>query len=183
MAALIAAALWGFAEATFFFLVPDVFLSAVAILDWRLAILACVASLAGALAGGALMYLAGRRGGAGVDAFLLRIPGIGPGMLARVRGEIAARGLAAVLLGPLSGTPYKLYAVEAARQGLSLSALMLVSVPARLLRFAAVTALAGWLAHGAFPGLATASQLAIWAVSWAVFYAGYFRALRRRERC
>ena len=163
-----------------FFLVPDVLLSALAILDWRLALAACILATAGALAGGTLMFLAGRRDAARAEAFLLRIPGIGPAMLERVRGEVASRGFTAVLLGPLSGTPYKLYAVEAGRRGLPFTAFLLVSIPARLTRFLAVTLLAAWLAHGAFPQLAVAWQFGIWFGAWAAFYAWYFHLMRRR---
>jgi membrane protein YqaA with SNARE-associated domain len=180
MAVLIAAALWGFAEATLFFLVPDVILSAVAIVNWRLASWACLAATGGALLGGALMYRAGRRSGPAVRALLLRIPGIGPAMLERVASEVASRRFLAVLLGPLSGTPYKLYAVEAGRRGLPLGGLMLVSIPARMLRFVGVTLLAAWLAHGAFPALPVAAKLVVWGVSWTLFYGWYFAAMRRR---
>lgn len=180
MLALLAAALWGLAEATFFFLVPDVILTAIAIHDWRLALWACVAATGGALAGGAVMYAAGRRRHQAVRSFLLRIPGIGPAMLARVADEIDRRGFLAVLLGPLSGTPYKAYAVECGRRRLSPGAFLAISIPARIIRFAAATALAAWLAHGLFPSLSTAGKLTTWAVAWAGFYAWYFRAMRRR---
>ena len=180
MVALIAAALWGFAEATFFFLVPDVILSAIALYDWRLALLACLAGVVGALAGGALMYRQGRRSYRPAQAFLLRLPGIAPPMLTRVREEVTHRRFLAVLTGPLSGTPYKTYAVEAGRQGLPLAGFLLTTIPARLMRFVLVTALAAWLAHSVVPALPVAWKLAVWAGSWTVFYAWYFRAMRRR---
>lgn len=178
MSALLAAVAWGFAEATFFFLVPDVLLSGIAVLDWRLALGACLAALAGALLGGAIMYAAGRSGSR-VRHFLLRIPGISPPMLDRVSREVAQRGQLAILLGPLSGTPYKVYAVEAGRQRLPAAGFMLISVPARLLRFLAATAVAAWLSHGVFPSLPAGWKLAIWAIAWTVFYAWYFAAMRR----
>lgn len=180
MWALVAAALWGLAEATFFFLVPDVILSAIAIHDWRLALWACVAATAGALAGGAFMYAAGHLRHEAVRSFLLRIPGIGPAMLTRVADEIDRRGFLAVLLGPLSGTPYKAYAVECGRRHLSAGAFLAISVPARIIRFAAVTALAAWLAHAVFPSLPTSGKFATWALAWTGFYAWYFRAMHRR---
>lgn len=178
MGALIAAGLWSLAEATVFFLVPDVLLSGIAVLDWPLALRCCAVAVAGALAGGALMYRLGRSG-APVDGFLARLPGVSAAMQQRVAGEIARRRFIAVLLGPLSGTPYKLYAVEAGRQRLSFTGFLLISIPARLIRFVAVTLLAAWLAHGVFPDLATTTKLAIWLVAWTVFYAWYFRAMRR----
>src|SRR5437868_1692315 len=51
-----AALAWGYAEATLFFLVPDVLLSWVALRDPRAAGVACFWALAGALLGGATMY-------------------------------------------------------------------------------------------------------------------------------
>lgn len=180
MWAVLLAAGWGLAEATLFFIVPDVVLSAIAIADWRLALGCCLAATGGALAGGALVHRAARRDPARLRAMFLRLPGIGPAMLERVAGEVRDRRFLAVLLGPLSGTPYKLYAAEAARQGLPLAGLLAVSVPARLSRFLAVTLLAAWLAHGVFPALPKTAQYGAWAVAWAVFYAWYFRAMRRR---
>ena len=180
MAALIAAALWGFAEATFFFLVPDVLLTAIAILDWRLALAACLAGVVGALVGGALMFRQGRDRYERVQAFLLRMPGISTAMLQRVDDEVARRRLIAVLAGPLSGTPYKAYAVEAGRQRLHFGRFLLITIPARLIRFVLVTSAAAWLAHAAFPGVPTTWKFAIWAVGWTAFYAWYFQAMRRR---
>ena len=47
---------WGFAEATFFFIIPDVFLTYIALKNWRQATRACFWALGGALIGGAVMY-------------------------------------------------------------------------------------------------------------------------------
>lgn len=179
MWSLVIAAAWGFAEATVFFLVPDVILSAIAIADWRLALWGCLAATLGAMAGGILMHRAGRRDDGRLRALFLRIPGIGPAMLDRVARQVASQGFLAVLLGPLSGTPYKLYAAEAGRRRLSLAGLMLITVPARLLRFLAVTLLAAWLSHGVAADLPLQARYAAWALAWAAFYAWYFRAMRR----
>lgn len=181
MWSLVIAAAWGFAEATVFFLVPDVALSAIAIADWRLALWGCLAATAGAMAGGALMYRAGARDAGRLRELFLRIPGIGPAMLERVAQQVGSRGFLAVMMGPLYGTPYKLYASEAGRRRMSLAGLVLVTVPARLLRFVAVTMLAAWLAHGLAPALAQEAKYAAWAVAWAVFYAWYFRTMRRHR--
>jgi membrane protein YqaA with SNARE-associated domain len=181
MWSLVIAAAWGFAEATLFFLVPDVVLSAIAIADWQWALWCCLAATTGAVAGGALMHAAGRRDGGRLRALFLRIPGIGPAMLDRVARQVAERGFLAVLLGPLSGTPYKLYAAESGRRDMSLSRLLLVTLPARLLRFVPVTLIAAWLAHRVVPALEPAAKYAAWAVAWTAFYAWYFRAMRRRH--
>ena len=104
---------WGFAEATAFFVVPD-----------RVALrsclrnlprgLACAASAtAGALVGGAVMHRWGARVPEDDSAWMLaRIPAVSPAMIERVERDMAERGFTAVLLGPLRGTPYKLYALS-----------------------------------------------------------------------
>lgn len=52
------AALWGIAEATVFFIVPDVWISFVAARrDWKAGVLAACLACTGALIGGAIMYL------------------------------------------------------------------------------------------------------------------------------
>jgi membrane protein YqaA with SNARE-associated domain len=55
-AAPLIAFIWGLAEATLFFIVPDVYLGFVALFDWRRALRALAAPIAGAVLGGALMY-------------------------------------------------------------------------------------------------------------------------------
>jgi len=52
----LAAFVWGLAEATFFFVIPDVFLSFVALLDWPRTSKHILAAIAGALLGGALLF-------------------------------------------------------------------------------------------------------------------------------
>jgi len=75
------AALWGFAEATLFFIVPDVWLTVIAVWSPRKAAMACLFALLGALAGGALMYGWGYMAPGMALTTLERIPGIHPDML------------------------------------------------------------------------------------------------------
>src|SRR5437764_358085 len=86
------AALWGLAEATLFFLVPDVYLSAVGLGNLRAALEGCLWALAGALTGGVAMYFWGAHDAAGAGRALDLIPAIGAGTIVRVRGELLARG-------------------------------------------------------------------------------------------
>jgi membrane protein YqaA with SNARE-associated domain len=172
----IVALLWGFAEATVFFFVPDVYLTFVALRDPRLALVCCVWALAGALAGGSLMYLWGAHDPAQVAAVLDWVPAISPAAIARVRGELETMGLPAVVLAPLSGTPYKIYAAEAGAVGLGLGRLLLITVPARLVRFALVTVVAAALVRlpplrSWSPRALRRTHLLVWAVFYAVYYA------------
>jgi membrane protein YqaA with SNARE-associated domain len=148
----------------------------VALDDLRRALRACAWALAGALVGGALMYGWGERDLAGAERVLDAVPAISPAAIAGVGDDIATRGVWAVFLGPLSGTPYKIYAVESAPRGLSLPRFLAVSIPARLLRFVLVTLLVTGVARGPLRGWPPARLRIAHAVAWIGFYAFYFAA-------
>lgn len=129
------AAAWGLAEATLFFVVPDVALGFLALRSRRVALAACLWAFAGALVGGALMYAWGRSSPDGAEAALAKVPAIDERTIRRVRGELERSGALAVALGPLRTTPYKIYAVEAGALELPPAAVLAASVPSRLVRF------------------------------------------------
>ena len=169
------AGLWGFAEATLFFLVPDVWLSFIAIESFTQGVAGSFAALAGALNGGSLMWFYGRRSPLEAFNFLSRIPGIGSRLTTEVREQTARRGLLALFLGPVRGIPYKIYAVESGATSRSLGAFLLVSIPARYLRFIGAVC-AFWLA-ARYPlaGLSLEGKRAAVGLFWIAFYAWYFR--------
>lgn len=171
------AALWGFAEATLFLIVPDVLLSWLALRDRRAALHACGLALGGALAGGLLMYAWGAADPAAAARVVEQVPAISADMLARVRGELAQQGAWATLFGPLSGTPYKTYAIQAHGAGVGLWAFLLVSVPARGLRFVLVALLAEFVARNALRRHGLRVRRAALAVVWIAFYAIYFSVM------
>lgn len=127
---LVVAFLWGLAEATFFFVIPDVLLSFVAMLDWRSTWRHIVAALAGAVLGGALLFQWSQADPEAAHAAVARVPFITPGMFAKVNSGFDKMGLLAVLAGSVSGIPYKLYAVEAPRVSTQF-AFLLATPPAR----------------------------------------------------
>lgn len=171
------AALWGLAEATVFFIVPDVLLSFIAQISLKRALLAALAAVAGALAGGALLHAFASADPQAAQALLLRVPGISPELVGRVAGLIGQGLLSGMIAGSLSGAPYKIFAVEAATTGVPLWALLVASLPARLLRFA-LAALASWLVFARLLGhLALRTRRWMLAGAWLVFYAGYFAAM------
>ena len=169
-----AAFLWGLAEATLFFIVPDVLLTAAALRRLRAALVLCGWATLGALAGGTGMYFWGEQAPAQAWALLDRVPAIAPAMMAWVRTALAQEGLAALFLGPLSGTPYKLYAVAAGQQQLDLAAFLLVSVPARAARFVLVCLLAYTVSRLLAGRLSETRRYGVLAAAWLLFYAGYF---------
>jgi hypothetical protein len=174
--ALVASLAWGFAEATVFFIVPDVLLMWIASRSLRAGMKASVVAIVGALAGGSLMHGLGARSPEHAEALVEQVPAISRSMIDEVREETARAGLGAVLLGPLQGQPYKIYAVEwGARRG-GLPAFLLVSIPARGVRFV----LCVLFAHFAFRALARFTrrrariEAVILVAGWTLFYGFYF---------
>jgi membrane protein YqaA with SNARE-associated domain len=172
---LAAAFLWGLAEATFFFIIPDVFLSFVAVLDRRATWKHIVAALAGALLGGALLFHWSQADPGAAHAAVARVPFITPEMFAEVNSGLDKMGLLAVLTGSVSGIPYKLYAVEAPRVSTQ-SAFLLATPPARAVRFTLLWMIfgvaAGWLRKRY--ARSTRKLAYIHAVIWIVSYAFYW---------
>jgi membrane protein YqaA with SNARE-associated domain len=175
-AALIAAFAWGFAEAICLFIVPDVLLTFVAARALRRAIKATVAALAGALVGGALMVALAHQMPESARAFLLHIPGINSHLLERVAGQVDEHRLLALLIGPLKGIPYKIYAVEWGARGGGLGEFLLISIPARWIRFAFAAVIARALARLIEPltGHRASLDRLVLAIIWTAFYMFYF---------
>jgi membrane protein YqaA with SNARE-associated domain len=175
-AALATAFAWGLAEAIFFFIVPDVLLTLIATRSLRSAMKATIAALAGALVGGVLVVVFAHASPDAARAYLLHIPGINAHLLERVAGQVDERGLLAVLIGPLKGIPYKIYAVEWGTRGGALFSFLLISIPARWLRFAlaaVVTRVIVRLIEPLTHHRASIEWLLL-AVIWTAFYTFYF---------
>ncbi len=166
---------WGFAEATVFFIVPDVLISLVAIFSIRLYLRAALAALAGALIGGATVYLAAVHAPALVAAIMRSVPFVSQLMIAKLRNEYADMGNGALFYGAVSGTPYKLYAF-AAPAYTGLAAFLAVSIPARLLRFLIVGGFAALMARLLRRYLKYSDKIlaGIHAAAWVVFYIAYW---------
>ena len=175
-AAWLAAFLWGVGEATLFFIVPDVLLTWIATRSLRSSLQATFAALAGALIGGAAVVAFASASPDTVHGFLLHIPGINAHLLERVGGQVDELHLLAVLFGPLKGIPYKIYAVEWSTRGGALLPFLLISIPARWIRFALTAVVARALAHVLQPLThhRAGIEALILAVIWITFYAFYF---------
>lgn len=175
------AAAWGFAEATFFFIVPDVFTSRVVLHSPRRGLTACIWAVGGALLGGTLVFALARGGfSPQLAAGFAQLPGINAALETTAATLLAQHGLGALFLGAASGIPYKLFAVEAARADTPFVTFVLVSAAARLARFLAVTGLAGALGATVFRKCGARIKLAVHGIGWAAFYAWYFWAMHGR---
>jgi membrane protein YqaA with SNARE-associated domain len=166
---------WGLAEGTFFFVVPDVAISLAAMLRPARAWRHVLAATLGGLVGGALMFHWAMLDGEAARAAVARVPFVRAEMTGKVDAGYARHGLGAVYLGPLGGIPYKIYAVEAPKF-VGRGAFLASTVPARGYRFLAV-----WLFFG-FAGSTlrrylkrTDTQLLVWhGAFWVVLYGVYW---------
>lgn len=178
VSALWAAFAWGLSEASFFFVVPDVLLTLIALFSAREAFLACGAALAGALLGGGLLHALSARMPERMHRFVAGVPFVRPYMWAHVRSDLETLGWLAIRKGPLRGIPYKLYCVDAPCC-LPLGTFLLASIPGRLERFLALTgvfSLAGWLLRGLIQRHPLAAVL-VHAALWSAFYARYWATI------
>lgn len=168
------AALWGFAEATLFFLVPDILLTDRAVVGLRSALAACGYAVAGALAGGAVMFAWGAYAPQRALAVIEALPAISPAMIDAVGTELDRRGLAAVPIGSFTGKPYKIYAAQAGRRGGDPIPFLLASIPGRLGRFLLLALIAAAVGRGPMRRWTVRRRRLAWLGGWAVFYACYF---------
>jgi membrane protein YqaA with SNARE-associated domain len=172
---LLGAAAWGVAEASFFFLVPDILLTAALVRrGLRTALLLSVAAAICAALTGIGMYLWGAHDFAAARAAMLQIPAVGPDLLARVHGEFDGAWPLHLAAGAISGVPYKLYAVEAGVRHVPLWLFVPVSFAARLARFV-LTVLLTALAQMLLVRLDKPQwAMPAWAVAWTLVYLVYF---------
>jgi len=176
-------ALWGFAEATVFFLVPDLLISTAALFSPRRSFPQMAAVLIGTLLGGAVMYTVADQHPDEARSAVLSVPFIKAGLLESAERDMQTHGMWAMCLGAFSGVPYKTYAVAAPQYG-PFQAFMAVSVPARLERF-----LLAW-GIGALLGMLFRRQIessppatfALLTICWIGFYTYYWTVVLRIGR-
>ena len=178
MGLMFAAACWGFAEATLFFIVPDVLLTAIAIRNRRAALWCCAYAALGALAGGALMYAWGSSSPEDALRAVDAVPAVNAAEIATAEEGLARHGVLGMLVGAFTGTPFKAYAVQAAEAGIPLATFLAATVPARLPRFVVVTLVASAAARVLAPRVGMRVTYLLWLAVWLAVYVTYFLAHR-----
>ena len=172
----LAAFAWGFAEATLFFIVPDVLLSYIGLR--RGAKAAATASLyaaVGAGLGGALMFAWSSASAEAARAAVLSVPAINEAMATDAAASVETHGwFVATLIGPLATTPYKLYAVLAPHAGAPFLQFAAASILARLPRFLIVSVGVAFIGRALAPRFGARGVLWLLAGAWLLFYAAYF---------
>jgi hypothetical protein len=121
-----------------------------------------------------VLYVWGASDLAGASRVIENVPDVNPDMLARVRAELSELGGLATFLGPLTGTPYKVYAIQAAHSGVDLWSFLFISIPARLYRFLIVTILCHYVLK--VPGKLgmKTDPLVFLMAGWVIFYLHFF---------
>ncbi len=172
--------LWGFAEGTAFFIVPDVYLGLVALFSWKRGIWAMAAAVVGALVGGSVMYNLAMKDLTAVNLFLTRIPLINAEMVADIADKMQTDGLITMVNGPLRGIPYKIYAVQAGGQSLPYLSFLFMTILARLERLLPVTLLAGGVGKwfSSFVEKHTRLVVAAYVLIWGIVYFLYYLRFR-----
>jgi membrane protein YqaA with SNARE-associated domain len=176
--AVLAVGLWGYAEATRFWLIPDILLGWITLNRPRSMVTSVIAATVGAVIGGVRMHKSARE----EHARLTEIPGINDALLLDAHERFASRGWVAVVRAPLDGIPYKVYATESGLAGKPVPELVSWTLLARLWRFilsAAAAALIGRVFSRSVrrsEGLWLAGTLGF----WVFVYVRYFARLRRR---
>ena len=170
----ILAGFWGFAEATLFFIVPDVLLSWLGLRSQRSALIASLYAVAGALIGGWLMYRWAMHDFDGVRTWVLSLPGVSPQLLDVARQQLHDIGVLTLFKGGFGGVPYKTYAIQAPAESIGLAWFLTVSVAARWLRFVLVVVLTRQILLRLLPHHSLSMQRRWLILGWLVFYTIYF---------
>jgi membrane protein YqaA with SNARE-associated domain len=172
----VAAFIWGVAEATLFFFVPDVLLSYIGVKRGvKGAARASLIAAIGAGVGGVIMYLWSTSDPGAAREAVLAVPAISEAMAARAESAMAAQGwFVATLFGPLSSTPYKVYAIFAPHAGAPLPLFVLASIIARLPRFLIVGCGVALIGRWLEPRLGPQRVLWVLIGAWIAFYAVFF---------
>jgi hypothetical protein len=168
--------LWGVAEATLFFVVPDVIVGLVALYRPRKALRAAAAAIGGALVGGLALYLTTRAVGLDMRNVIDGVPFIPHRMLVQARRDVTAHGGAGMVIAPFAGIPYKVYAVEMALRSWNVLSLLVWTVPARAVRIvpAALVAAGVGLVFRQRLRRRPSIGLLLYAAIWVGIYASYW---------
>jgi len=167
--------LWGLAEATLFFVIPDVVIAWAALSGWRRGLRMLLAALAGALVGGVALYAVATIRPAAAVAAIESVPFVHHAMIDTVAGRYRELGARALLLAPGNGIPYKVYAALAPDVTDPIS-FALLSIPARLERF-----LPAWLIFAVvgrvfsrsiarYPRRTAFAFVTVWTIGYAAYW-------------
>lgn len=170
-------ATWSAAEAAIFFLVADIPISLIAVRHGtRPAVIAAVVAALASTVGTLAVLVWGGNDPAGAAKVMAALPAIDPAMVADAATSYH-HGPLAVLAGAFSGIPFKLFALEAAKQGAT--GFLLLAPLVRLPRFLAIALLVGGISRLLKKRMTGRQRLILLALLWTLFYMAYFAIMPR----
>ncbi len=172
---------WGLAEGLFFFIVPDVYISFATLFSLRAGAIAWLFSIAGSAIAVIVLYVLITMLGLDYLSFLDWIPGISAPLIHHIGQQLAAEGLPYTPLLVMAGVPLKLYAAQAFALEMSLGAVLLWTVFARIVRIAPTFAIAAAmrLLFGRRIDAYAGTWCALLCIFWIAFYGFYFVQMSR----
>lgn len=166
--------LWALFEATFFFIIPDVWLSFNSVDSLKKGFKNMMFAIIGALFGGTLMFILGSYNITSVNNMLINIPLIDANIINQVNDSIQSDGLLAIFMGPLKGIPYKIYASYSGALALNYLMFMLISIFARGIRFSISIIITNLLSRTLLIQLTLINKRIIITILWLLIYIMYF---------
>ena len=164
---------WGLLEGIFLFIVPDVIVAYIALHNRKKGSYSLISSICGSLCSAIIMfYLTARYD---MAKFLLKIPLITQSLIDNVQQQFSLHGVSAVLSGPFSGIPYKIYSVEAALSHMPLSSFLLYSILSRLSRMLPLIILISIIGFifrkqiKTYPKMTTLIYILIWILIYTIY--------------
>lgn len=168
---------WGVAEATLFFIVPDPLISWLAMKrGFKAGAWASLWAALGAGVGGAVIFLWSVSDPASSHRAVAAVPAISETMIAEAQADIDRNGwFIAAMKGPLTSTPYKVYALLAPHgaaqgSGASLAAFAPAALPVRLPRFLLVAGCFALIGHLLRGRIDRRILLSAFTSGWLLFY-------------
>jgi len=161
---------WAFGEATVFPILADFLLAAMLVMGGARRWVLAGACIAGMAIGGIVTVLVARAAPGFALELLRDLPLITESHISRAGEQLADHGVAGFLVQPVSGIPFKAWAVMAGEQRLSPWLVILVFIAARAARMLAIAVLAQLL------GRALGRRLRDWFAPLALAYVVLFCA-------
>jgi hypothetical protein len=166
---------WGFAEATLFFIIPDVILSWASLTGAKYGIKIFGAIICGAVAGGIFMYSWASWRPDVARSAVATVPFVRARMFEKVQVDYRTHGVAGIFYTMGTGIPYKVYAALAPSVS-SPATFALITIPARLERMAlswVIPAFLGWFLRRwikSHRGLTATLFAGFWIVTYAIYW-------------
>ncbi|MCC6598533.1 MAG: hypothetical protein IT559_07070 [Alphaproteobacteria bacterium] len=166
---------WGFLEAAFFFFVPDIWLTRIAVTDLKKAVINAFIALLGALTGGTVLYFLSGMFFDNIKQFLDHIPAISEVMIDKVGTQMqGSNPIKSIVAAGFTGVPFKIYAAWSGHLAIPLPVFILISAVARIGRFLSLILMTYGVKSALKSYVSTKNLLWLHASLWTLFYCYYF---------